>query len=256
MNHPALSCVLILYLLLAAVVEAPAGAPTLSYRVVAEHPHDPGIFTQGLLYNKGQLVQSSGGYGQSFVAVTSLDTGERLRTRMLPATLFAEGIARSRDELYLLTWHAGRGLVLDADSLALKREFFYDSEGWGLAFDGTHFIRSDGTAKLRFHRPGDFAAVRTVVVRDGATPVPRLNELEYAGGVVLANVWKTDRVAAIDPVTGLVRAWLDLAPLRARIAGTAGVANGLALDPATRRLLVTGKRWDRLFVIEPDPGLW
>jgi len=240
---------------------ATARAMILECRVVAEYPHDPQTSTQGLLYNQGLLLESSGGFGQSYLTVSEPETGRRLLTRRIEGRYFAEGIALHENKLYMLTWLSGTGFIFDPQTLETLASFAYradgeSTEGWGLAHDGRRFILSAGTATLRFHQPGDFARIGTLAVRDGSEPVRLLNELEYVGGMILANVWKSDRIAVIDPDTGLVVAWIDLTPLRERIAPESGVANGIAYDPETGRLFVTGKHWDKLFVIEVDTALW
>ncbi|WP_285906582.1 glutaminyl-peptide cyclotransferase [Pseudodesulfovibrio pelocollis] len=240
---------------------ASARAMVLECRVVAEFPHDPQTSTQGLIYSQGLLLESSGGFGQSYLTISEPETGRRLLTRHIEGRYFAEGIALHDNKLYMLTWLSGTGFIFDAQSLELLASFAYradgeTTEGWGLAHDGTRFILSAGTDTLRFHRPGDFARTGTLTVRDGDEPVRLLNELECVGGMILANVWKSDRLAIIDPQSGQVAAWIDLTPLRERIAPESGSANGIAYDPESGRLFVTGKHWDKLFVIEVDTALW
>jgi glutamine cyclotransferase len=83
-----------------------------------------------------------------------------------------------------------------------------------------------------------------------------LNELEYVNGEVLANVWQTDYIARIDPASGKVTGWIDLAGLlqpediRQRV----DVLNGIAYDAESDRLFVTGKLWPKLFEIELTGG--
>jgi glutaminyl-peptide cyclotransferase len=71
-------------------------------------------------------------------------------------------------------------------------------------------------------------------------------------GEVFANVWMTGRIARINPQTGAVTGWIDLEPLvRQTVPGDYNaVLNGIAHDPATGRLWVTGKNWPRLYQIE------
>ncbi|MDQ1257077.1 MAG: glutaminyl-peptide cyclotransferase, partial [Candidatus Hydrogenedentes bacterium] len=91
-----------------------------------------------------------------------------------------------------------------------------------------------------------------VQVRDATGPVVYLNELEWFEGKILANVWRTDRIAQIDVDTGRVTGWIDLTgllPAEDRTART-DVLNGIAYDEETKRLFVTGKRWPKLFEIE------
>jgi glutamine cyclotransferase len=108
---------------------------------------------------------------------------------------------------------------------------------------------------VRWLRPPDLRVTRSVVVRDGATPVARLNELEMLSGRIWANIWLEDRIAIIAPGDGRVRAWLDLSALRSEVAQGAGVLNGIARDPITGHVIVTGKNWDRMFVIRPTTSI-
>ena len=238
-----------------------AQAPSAPCRIKAEFPHAPNTFTQGLFIENGRLYESSGGYGVSFVAEVDLQTGKHLKRRDVEPRLFAEGMAPSGGTVRLLTWRSGTGLLLALDDLAPQGTFDYrvpteHTEGWGLTCDGNRFILSSGSDMLHFHQAEDFSPTGGVRVHDGNRAVRQLNELEYVEGLVLANIWKRDEIAVIDPSDGTVTARIDLAPLRARIAPNSGVANGIAYDRETGRLFVTGKNWDKLFEIEPDLDAW
>ena len=173
--------------------------------------------------------------------------------RALPARDFGEGVEVLRGRVYQLTWREGRVHVYAARTLRRLTTLRYRGEGWGLATDGRRLIMSDGTAVLRFRNPTTFRALRSVTVRDGRRRITRLNELEYVAGAVLANVWKSDRIAIIDPANGRLEGWLDLSGLNPDPARPSGqnVLNGIAFDRRTGRLLVTGKRWPRLYEIVP-----
>jgi len=250
-------------LLLAAATACPAlaGAPMYACRILAEYPHSTGTFTEGLFIHRGKLYESSGGYGESFLAEVDLKTGRAIRTVSIDRHYFAEGIAPYGTTLRLLTWQSGTGFIYSLDTFERKSSFDYrppgsPSEGWGLTHDGVNFIRSSGAPKLYVHATADFTQLRTIPVSDAGEPVHMLNELEYVHGRILANIWKKDRIAVIDPATGEVRAWINLAPLRDRITPDSGSANGIAYDAETRRLYVTGKNWDKLFEIEIDQRWW
>jgi glutamine cyclotransferase len=255
---PPFKSVLFLLPLLAVIAwTAPAGAqaPVIRCKVVAAHPHDPGTSTQGLFLHDGVFYESSGGYGRSFLAVTEPATGRRLMTEPVAPELFAEGIAPRGDTLRMLTWKSGIGHVYTLKELKPVHPFAYrgtaeTSEGWGLAFDGQRYAMSTGQARLQWRDAKTFAKTGELPVTDDGSPVRRLNELEFVGKWLYANIWKSDRVAIIDVTDGTVRAWLDLSPLRERLRRDCGVANGIAYDEAGKRLYVTGKHWDRLFEIE------
>ena len=230
----------------------PPQAPVYGYTVVRTYPHDREAFTQGLAFDdQGALYESTGQRGESSLRRVELSSGAVLQRHDLPAALFGEGLTVFGDRIIQLTWQAGRALVYDKANLDLLREFTYRTEGWGLTHDGRRLIMSDGTATLYFLHPGTFAETARLAVRDHRGPVIRLNELEYVGGEILANVWQTDRIARIDPQTGHVTGWIDLTGLlppsdRRR---PVDVLNGIAYDPRSDRLFVTGKWWPKLFEI-------
>ena len=202
-----------LLLLLLICAGAVAAAPSERARILASHPHDPDAFTQGLLVADGLLYESTGGYGDSTCRVAPA-SGEVLQTRSLSRDHFGEGLARVGARLYQLTWKAGVAFVYDRDSLARIDRLTYDGQGWGLTYDGTHLIMSDGSATLQLRDPDDFRRVGALEVTEDGQPVDELNELEYIDGEIWANVWYRDRILRIDPRTGDVIA-LDATPLRA-----------------------------------------
>ena len=225
-------------------------APQIDYRIAVEYPHDTAAFTQGLVFDRGALYESTGLRGWSSLRKVDPVTGRVVRQRRLSDRLFAEGLALVGDELIQLTWTAGRAFVVRLKDFSLVREHRYSGEGWGLAYDGTLLVMSDGSATLRFRDPFTFRVERELHVRDGGRAVDALNELEFVEGVLYANIWRSDRVARIDPETGGVTGWLDLSPIaeRERASGDAEVANGIAWDG--RRLFVTGKRWRSVYGLE------
>ncbi|MDE0227010.1 MAG: glutaminyl-peptide cyclotransferase [Gammaproteobacteria bacterium] len=229
----------------------------IEYRIVQSFPHDRDAMTQGLVVHRGELFESTGGYGTSSVRRVDLRSGRVLRESRLADELFGEGLAAVGDALYQLTWRAGLGLIYDSETLTPSGQFTYGGEGWGLAWDGTHFIMSDGSAFLRFLERETLRETRRVQVRDGDQPIAALNELELVEGHLFANVWNTTRIAVIDPDSGRVRGWLNLeeilpTPFRTE---NVGVLNGIAHDADQGRLFITGKRWPRLFEIELIPPI-
>ena len=226
--------------------------PVYSYHVVASYTHDPRAFTQGLAIADGALYESTGLYGESSLRRVDLPTGDVLHMRTLPDSLFGEGIAVREERIIQLTWRSRVGLVYDRESLELLQQFRYDTEGWGLTHDGDRLILSDGSSTLYFLDPNSFAELGRVAVYDSNGPVTLLNELEYIGGEVFANILQSDRIARIDPKSGKVIGWIDLRGLLDGVPGSAaaGVLNGIAYDEARDRLYVTGKNWPRLFEIE------
>lgn len=226
-------------------------ATRYSYEIINRYPHDPGAFTQGLIYLDGVLYEGTGLNGRSSIRRVDLESGQVLQQRDLPEQYFGEGIVAWGDKLYQLTWQSQVGFIYDRESFDLLDEFRYPGEGWGLTHDGERLIMSDGSHVLRFWDPETLAENGRLPVYDENGPVVRLNELEYINGEVWANIWQTDRIARIDPQTGRVTGWVDLSGLldRSNLSQPVDVLNGIAYDPAQDRLFVTGKLWPELFEI-------
>ena len=220
-----------------------------SYRVVASYPHDPKAFCQGLVFHNGLLYESTGKYGESTVRCVNLQTGVVQRQHQMPAKYFGEGLTVAENRLVQLTWRSGVGFIYDIGKLEQTGSFRYRRHGWGLTFDGQHFIMSDGSDELRFLHPESFKEVRMIRVKDRAKRIRYLNELEYINGEIFANVWHSDYIARISPKTGSVLGWIDLRGLL-KSRGRESVLNGIAYDSENDRLFVTGKNWPTLFEIE------
>jgi len=231
------------------------GAPCefeCTYVVQDVYPHDRGAFTQGLAYEGGILYEGTGIRGQSSLRRVDLESGAVEQRVDLDPRYFGEGIAIVDDRIIQLTWQANVGFVYDKETFVREREFEYPTEGWGLTYDGTQLIMSDGTNRLYFLDPNVFVETKRIEVSDPTGTVGQLNELEYIDGEIFANVWRTDYIVRIDPATGEVVGRIDLAgllPTADRDFRT-DVLNGIAYDEENDRLLVTGKRWPKLFHID------
>ena len=241
---------------LALGVLMPFSSAELPEKIVLRHlatfPHDKGSFTQGLLWDDGFLYESGGQYGASSLRRTEVKTGKIIVRRDLPRQVFAEGLALVEDSLFQLTWRENVCLVYDKKTFELKGQFRYSGEGWGLTYDGKELILSDGTNILRFLDPKTFRLQRTVEVMDSIDkhrpePVRNLNELEWIRGEIWANVWMTTRIVRINPKNGNVIGWIEMesfVPQEHRNDKQNCVLNGIAFDPATNHVYITGKYWN------------
>ena len=231
---------------------APARTPADVADVVQAWPHDPNAFTQGLVWHEGRMFEGTGQEGKSNIRETELQTGRVIRKRDLDKKYFGEGIVILGDKLYQITWTSERAFVYDWRTFEPTGEqFTYEGEGWGLATDGTSLIMSNGTSSIVYRDPKTFAVTRQFTVTDKGQPVTHLNELEWVKGELWANVWQSDQIARIDPATGNVTAWLDLAGLlpKDERTGNEDVLNGIAYDAVGDRVFVTGKLWAKLYEI-------
>jgi glutamine cyclotransferase len=226
-----------------------------TYTVVKTYPHDPEAFTQGLVYADGIFYEGTGLNGRSTLRKVEPETGTVIQMRDLSSQLFGEGVAVLNDRVYQLTWVSHVAYVYDKQTFNLIEQFTYTTEGWGLTHDGTNLIMSDGSSTIYYRDPATFNEVRHIQVLDGATAVTQLNELEYIHNQIYANVWQTNTIVRIDPATGTVLGWIHLdGLLTAQERAHADVLNGIAFDPATERLFVTGKLWPKLFEIKLAPN--
>lgn len=224
-------------------------------RVIHRYTHDEGAFTQGLLWHEGYLYESTGERGRSSLRRVELESGEVLGRRTIDARLFAEGLARVGDELIQLTWEAGEAHVWSVDAFEHRRTFHYNGEGWGLCYDGTHIVMSDGSERLTFRAPHSFRVDHIVRVRDEDGYLHDLNELECVDGVIWANVWQTDRIVRIDPDTGRVTANVDASGLLSPTESWgADVLNGIAWIEERGHFVITGKNWPWLYEVEFVPA--
>ena len=240
---------------LATAGRAAAATPVYGYRVIHAYPHDRTAFTEGLFYKDGRLYESTGYEGRSSIRREKLETGEVELSRPLSPAYFGEGIVAWRGKLVELTWRSQIGFVYGLKDFKPRGEFRYPGEGWALTTDGRRLIMSDGTSDLRFLDPETLRETGRLRVTDEGRPVVNLNELEWVRGEIYANVWMTDRIARIDPSTGVVKGWIDLTGLLppSERRGDEDVLNGIAYDAVRDRLFVTGKQWPRLYEIKLTP---
>ena len=189
---------------------------TYTYRIAATYPHSTGAYTQGLQYVDGTMWEGTGQHGESVVRKTDLATGKTEVMARLPRSEFGEGITLLGGKLYQLTWQSNTAHVYSLENGKLQkiRDFRYPGEGWGLTTDGEKLYMSDGTASDPHGRSRDVPPRKA---RDGDLPRARrsnyLNELEWIGGEIWANVYTTDQIVVIDPATGVVEGVVDLAGL-------------------------------------------
>ena len=218
--------------------------------VVAEYPHDTESYTQGLFFRDGQMYESTGQFGQSTFRKVNLDTGAAEERLDFSKEYFVEGSVMFDDNLYILTWTNRKAFIYDAETLKYKSTWSYPREGWGITTDGKQLIASDGSSNLYF-MDENFAPLRKVGVKLEGRPVRFLNELEYIDGKIWANVYTTDEIVIINPKNGKVEGVIDCRGLlpKSLHGPDTDVLNGIAYNPQTKKIYLTGKNWPKLYEV-------
>ncbi len=229
-----------------------------TYKVVNTFPHDTSSYTEGLAYHSGRLLESTGEYGNSTLRWVDLQSGKPLQKTGIDKQYFGEGSALIGDKIIMLTYKEHIGFVYDAKTLKQLSTFPCSGarDGWGLTFDGARVLNTDGTSRIWFLNKDTYQDEGYLDVYDNDGQVDQLNELEYIGGKIYANIYTTDKIAIINPKSGVVEAYVDLSgllPGKDKFANT-DVLNGIAWDEAGKRLFVTGKKWNKLFEIKLIPS--
>ena len=229
----------------------PVSVQVNGYTVVKTYTHNSNAFTEGLFYDSGFLYESTGLNGASTLRRVDLTSGNVLKVIILPSEFFGDGITAVNDTIIQLTWTSNVGFIYDKSSFALLGNFSYPTQGWGLTYNGTHLIMSDGSDNLYFLDPVTYQQIKVIHVHDGNASVTNINELEYVNGDVYANIWLQPKIAIINPETGQVKSWIDLSELqKSNGASPDNVLNGIAYDAQNDRLFVTGKDWSQLYEIK------
>ncbi len=224
------------------------------FKVLNEYPHDITSYTQGLEFFNGELYESTGQPGKSKLRKINYKTGEVLKNIDLAKEYFGEGLTILNNNIYQLTWQNGTGFVYDVNTFEKKSSFKYgkSKEGWGLCNDGNVLYKSDGTEKIWILDPDTLAEKDFIQVYRNKGKVENLNELEWVNGKIYSNSYQNDGVAIINPKNGAVDALIDFSSLKNKVTqhATLDVLNGIAYNPDTKTIFVTGKHWDRLFEVE------
>jgi len=224
----------------------------LNYKIINTFPHDVEAFTEGFEFFRDTLIESTGQHGKSYFAKIDYKTGKTYKKVALDQQYFGEGITVINNKIFQLTWESNVGFIYDANTLKKIKTFTYDKkvEGWGMTNDGTNIYHSDGTEKIWTMDPETQKLTSFVNVYTNTSKIKSVNELEWIDGKIYGNIWQKDAVAVINPQTGAVEGVLDLTGLRAKVTNPeAEVLNGIAYNPKTKSIFVTGKNWNKTFEI-------
>ena len=223
-----------------------------NYTIVKILPHDPNTYTQGLLLDQNDFLESSGQYGKSFIRRINYKTGKVINEIKIDKNLFAEGITTYDNKLYMLTWKSNKGLIFNKNNFKIIGEIEYNTEGWGLSTYEDNLVMSDGSEKLYFRDPITFKIQKIIEVYDNNGKVENINELESINGKIYCNIYGKDIILIIDPNTGLVESRINLNNLfkRENYNDKVDVLNGIAYNKDNNSIIVTGKWWPSMYELK------
>lgn len=235
------------------IISSCADASVRHYRldVVREYPHDTESYTQGLFFHRGQMYETTGLRGKSTLRKVDIETGEPIKKLDFEKKYFIEGSVVLNDNLYILTWDSKVAFIYGADSLDYRSTWKYPREGWGITTDGKYLYASDGSSTI-YVFDDKFSLQRRISVKNMDRPVRWLNELEFIDGKIWANVYTTDDIVIINPKDGRVEGVVDCRGLLPKELHTSDtdVLNGIAYNPQTQKIYLTGKNWARMYEVK------
>lgn len=225
-----------------------------TYKIINEYPHEISSYTQGLEFYNGELYESTGQYGESKLLKIDYKTADVLQNTDLAAQYFGEGLTILDKKIYQLTWRENTGFVYNVETFEKLSSFKYgqSKEGWGLCNDGTTIYKSDGTENIWTLNSDNLTETSKLQVYTNKGKIGALNELEWINGKIYANIYQRNGVVIINPKNGAVDGVIDFSPLHKLVTQHRGldVLNGIAYNPETKTIFITGKRWDKLFEVE------
>lgn len=231
-----------------------ASPKIFKYKIINEYPHDITSYTQGLEFYNDVLYESTGQYGESKLRQVDYKTGSVKKNIDLDKAYFGEGLTILNDKIYQLTWKSGIGFVYNIETFDKLNSFKYgkSKEGWGLCNDDKTLYKSDGSEHIWLLNPDTQIEESSIQVYTNKGKIVGINEMEWIGGKIYANRYTKNGVAIINPKNGAVIGVIDFSPLKDKVTQHKGldVLNGIAYNPKTKTIFVTGKRWDKLFEVE------
>ena len=224
------------------------------FEILNEYPHDITSYTQGLEFFNDTLYESTGQYKESKLRKVDYKTGNILKSINLADEYFGEGLTILNNKIYQLTWQKGTGFIYDLNTFEKLDSFRYGNskEGWGLCNNNNIIYKSDGTESIWLLNPETLVEEDFIQVCTNKGKIVGINELEWVDGKIYANRYQKNGVAIINPENGAVEGVIDFTALKNKVTQHSGldVLNGIAYNPKTKTIFVTGKRWDKLFEVK------
>ena len=231
------------------LIEAPS---VMTFQVIKTHAHDTTSYTEGFEWNGDTLIESTGNYKESKLILLDTNMKEIRKPLKLNDEYFGEGTTLFKGKIYQLTYKEHKVFVYDAKTLNKITELYFPfEEAWGMTHNDTAIIVTTGGSNLYYLDPVTFKTIKTVGVYDNNGYVANVNELEYLNGKLFANVYLTDKILQIDPMTGNVLAVADLSNILDQVGikndpkkiDAGNVLNGIAYNKQRGTFFITGKMW-------------
>ena len=231
--------------------EKSSAVPVFEVDAIDEIYHSNVSWTQGFAIYNGSLFESTGNYGNSSLKELDMETGVVLRELTFNNSYFAEGIAIVDDTLILLTWRENIAFIVDLDTFEIISNYSYQGEGWGICYDGTHLVMSDGSNELYFRDPSTFEINNTLnVTISGEDYDGSINELECVNNTIYANVWYKNEIITIDSDSGNITSIIEVSGLDSQNKTTYHeILNGIAYDDNSNTFFITGKNWSSIYQV-------
>ena len=217
--------------------------------IIKKYKHDPSAFTQGLVYQNDHFFESTGGWGSSEIRKINKHTGKVINFNKLQSKYFGEGLTIYDNKIFQVTWKSNKGFVYDINNFKLLDDFKIYGQGWGLTNDGKSLILSDGSEKIYYLNPKNFEIEKTISVSINGNKLIYINELEFIRGEIWANIWKSNDIITVNPLSGVVTSIFDISKISEQTE-IEDVANGIAWDKVNDKIFITGKNWNFIYLLD------
>jgi len=217
--------------------------------IIKKYKHDPSAFTQGLVYQNDHFFESTGGWGSSEIRKINKHTGKVINFNKMQSKYFGEGLTIYDNKIFQVTWKSNKGFVYDINNFKLLDDFNIYGQGWGLTNDGQSLILSDGSEKIYYLNPKNFEIEKTISVSVNGNKLIYINELEFIRGEIWANIWKSNDIITVNPLSGIVTSIFDISKISEQ-KEIEDVPNGIAWDKVNDKIFITGKNWNFIYLLD------
>ena len=97
--------------------------------------------------------------------------------------------------------------------------------------------------------PKNFEVERTISVSLNGNKQIFINELEFIRGEIWANIWKSNNIITVNPLSGKVTSIFDISKISEQ-AEIEDVPNGIAWDKENDKIFITGKNWNFIYLLD------